>query len=872
MLILSGHSSLSGWKIFAIIYLALLACSHAVRFFSPPETAARPDQNVLTLNALAHDRTLPQHVKLAYDDLQPDNVISPPVVLLLHGSPVTSITFKKFAPELAQSCRVLVPDLPGFGQSTLRIPDYSIRSHAAYVLQMLDSLRLSRVHIVAYSMSGGVALHLAERAPERIQSITMVSALGVQELELLGDYHLNHAVHGLQLAFLWFVQEGVPHFGYLDDAFLNVPYARNFFDSDQRPLRAILTHYQNPMLIVHGRHDPLVPLAAAQEHYRLVPQSELLLFEGGHELIFSKPHMIAKQIEAFIQQAEQGRRLTRSQAPPERLALAQQPFDPSQIPQAQGIALVTLVFLLALATLVSEDLTCISAGLLVARGTMGYFSATLGCFLGIVFGDFLLFFAGKYLGGPALRRAPMKWFFNEDAITRGRRWFEREGAKVIVLSRFMPGSRLPTYVAAGLLRMSFWKFCGYFVLAAALWTPALVAVSTLLGGQVMEYLSLYEQYSWRILIGLAVVLWFMAKLVVPLFSFRGRRLLVSKWRRLTQWEFWPLWAFYPPVIFYVLYLGLKHRSLTVFTAANPAIFTGGFLGESKSDILNRLVGADGYIARHRLICVSDNEEQRVQAVKNFMQEFSLSFPIVLKPDVGQRGAGVSIVRSEQEMRDYFRQSEGHTIAQEYASGYEYGVFYYRHPDQARGSIFAITDKRFPVVKGDGRSTLEELILKDSRAVCMARFLLNKHHARLFEVPAAGEVIPLVELGTHCRGAIFYDGEKIRTPELEASIDAVSRHFEGFYFGRYDIRTPSPEDFKQGKNFKVIELNGVTSEATSIYDPGNSLFKAYRVLMKQWRIAFEIGALNRARGIRPVPLRELIRVVRNSFGPAKAQEK
>ena len=155
---------------------------------------------------------------------------------------------------------------------------------------------------------------------------------------------------------------------------------------------------------------------------------------------------------------------------------------------------------------------------------------------------------------------------------------------------------------------------------------------------------------------------------------------------------------------------------------------------------------------------------------------------------------------------------------------------------------------------------------------MARFLLNQHHARLFEVPAVGEVIPLVELGTHCRGAIFYDGEKIKTPELEASIDAVSRHFEGFYFGRYDIRTPSPEDFKQGKNFKVIELNGVTSEATSIYDPGNSLFKAYRVLMKQWRIAFEIGALNRARGIRPVPLRELIRVVRNSFGPAKAQEK
>ncbi len=872
MLILSRYLPLSGWKIFAAIYFVLLASSHVVRFFSPPETPARLHQKVIAVKAVAHDRVLPQRVQLAYHDLLPDSIVNPPVVLLLHGSPVASITFKNLSPVLAQSCRVLVPDLPGFGHSTLRLPDYSMRSHAAYVLQMLDSLGLSRVHVVAYSMSGGVALHLVELAPERIQSMTMVSALGVQELELLGDYQLNHAMHGLQLGFLWLVQEGVPHFGYLDDAFLNVPYARNFFDSDQRPLRTLLAQYQGPMLIVHGKNDPLVPPAAALEHHRLVPQSELRLFAGGHELIFSKPQVIAKEIGTFIQQAEQGRRLTRSQASPERVALAQQPFDASKLPPAQGIALVTLVFLLVLATLVSEDLTCISAGLLAARGTMGYFSATSGCFLGIVFGDFLLFLVGKYLGVTALRRAPMKWFIKEDDIVRGRQWFEREGGKVIVLSRFMPGSRLPTYVAAGLLQVSFWKFCGYFVLAAAVWTPALVWLSAMLGGKVMEYLSLYWQYSWRILIVIAVVLWLLKKFVAPLFSFRGRRLLLAKWRRLTRWEFWPLWAFYPPVICYVLYLALKHRSLTVFTAANPAIFTGGFLGESKSGILNGLSSADGYIARHRLIRVSDTDEQRVQAVKEFMLELGLSFPIVLKPDIGQRGAGVGVIRSEQEMRDYFSKCEGDTIVQEYVPGYEYGVFYYRYPDQPRGSIFAITDKRFPVVKGDGRSTLEELILKDSRTVCMARFLLNQHQARLFEVPADGEIISLVELGSHCRGAIFYDGAKIKTPELEAAIDMVSRRFEGFYFGRYDIRTPALEDFKQGKNFKVIELNGVTSEATSIYDPDNSLFKAYRILMEQWRIAFEIGAQNRERGIPPATLRELMNTVRNSLGKTKIQQK
>src|SRR6266581_4633806 len=69
---------------------------------------------------------------------------------------------------------------------------------------------------------------------------------------------------------------------------------------------------------------------------------------------------------------------------------------------------------------------------------------------------------------------------------------------------------------------------------------------------------------------------------------RGRRHLVSTWRRCTRWEFWPPWLFYPPVLAYVFGLMVKHRSATIFTAANPAILAGGFIGESKYDILQGL--------------------------------------------------------------------------------------------------------------------------------------------------------------------------------------------------------------------------------------------------------------------------------------------
>jgi hypothetical protein len=234
---------------------------------------------------------------------------------------------------------------------------------------------------------------------------------------------------------------------------------------------------------------------------------------------------------------------------------------------------------------------------------------------------------------------------------------------------------------------------------------------------------------------------------------------------------------------------------------------------------------------------------------------------VLKPDAGERGFGVAVVRSVGEMEEYLRtKAASDIIIQEHIAGLEFGVFYFRYPQSEHGAVFSITRKLFPSVIGDGESTLDHLILKDDRAVCMARTYIDAQGDRLWYVPAKGESVQLIEIGTHCLGSIFLDGSEIRTEEMERAIDQLARGFEGFYFGRFDIRTPSVTDFRQGKNFKVIELNGVTSEATSIYDPKNSLLTAYRVLFSQWRIAFEIGAQNRARGFKVASLLRLGRLV------------
>jgi membrane protein DedA with SNARE-associated domain len=519
-----------------------------------------------------------------------------------------------------------------------------------------------------------------------------------------------------------------------------------------------------------------------------------------------------------------------------------------------------LVLPIAAATLVSEDLASIGAGVLAAHGRLSLGLAVFACFLGIFIGDLLLFLAGRQLGRPALHRAPLKWFVRAEEVERASAWFSRRGPLVIFISRFVPGMRLPTYFAAGLLDTSFGWFALYFSLAAAIWTPLLVGLSKTLGAEaVKSALSAKQSILLRTLIaGVAVYLF--ARFIPKLLTWRGRRMLISSWRRMTRWEFWPPWIFYPPVLCYIAYLMLKHRSLTLFTAANPAIIGGGFIGESKIAILQGLSQAKEFLARAALIESSLDLESKTMRAKRFMTENALSFPVVLKPDQGQRGSGVAIVRSEPALIAYLARASSDAIIQEYAPGHEFGVFYSRLPEDLRGRIFSITEKRMPSLVGDGESTIEELILRDERAVCMARFHLDQQRERLWDTPAEGEQVQLVELGTHCRGAIFIDGEWVKTAALEEAFDRISNGFQGFYFGRYDVRTDSLEDFKLGRNFKIVELNGVTSEAAHIYDPKNSLFTAYKTLFEQWRIAFEIGARNRRRDVQSTPIRILLRLM------------
>jgi hypothetical protein len=413
-----------------------------------------------------------------------------------------------------------------------------------------------------------------------------------------------------------------------------------------------------------------------------------------------------------------------------------------------------------------------------------------------------------------------------------------------------------TYFASGLLKTHFWKFLLYFTVAVTLWTPLLVGLSSWLGTRILPAFELFQRWALLGVVALAATVWLGFWLLRRLSSWTGRRRLLGALRRKLEWEFWPPWVLYLPLMPWIAWLAVRHRGLTVFTAANPGIDAGGFVGESKAAILDALPAPA--VAAYRKIDATLPPEERIAVAESFLDEHSLELPVVIKPDIGERGRGVTIVRNESRLRQLVAGLDRDCLLQAHVDGPELGIFYVRLPGDEHGRIFSITDKRLSRVIGDGVSSIEQLILRDERAMRMAPTHLDRLADELDRIPAEGADVPLVEVGTHRLGALFLDGERWRTPALEAAVDEISHAFPGFFFGRYDLRAPSHQAFQRAEGLKVIELNGVTSEATHIYDPANSLADAYRVLFRQWALAFEIGALNRARGAQPAPLLELMK--------------
>ena len=312
--------------------------------------------------------------------------------------------------------------------------------------------------------------------------------------------------------------------------------------------------------------------------------------------------------------------------------------------------------------------------------------------------------------------------------------------------------------------------------------------------------------------------------------------------KLTSWEYWPFGIIQAPIFLYWIWYALKERSLLYFSASNPGILTGGMMGESKFDVLSLV--PDEVRPKTILIKLPATRAQVLDAIaKN-----SFIYPIIFKPDLGERGWMVRRINNELEIDQYLTEVKIDFIIQELVDlPLEFGVYYVRFPSEANGFVNSITAKEFLYAEGDGKKTLQQLILEQDRAMLQWETLKKTYQDRLEEVIEAGRRIELVSIGNHCLGTKFLNGNHLITPKLSASFDRISKQVKGFYFGRYDLRCATLVDLENGR-VKIVELNGCGAEPAHIYQPGSSVLEAISVLITHWKNMYRVSIENNKLGV------------------------
>lgn len=539
---------------------------------------------------------------------------------------------------------------------------------------------------------------------------------------------------------------------------------------------------------------------------------------------------------------------------------------------------VALFFL----TFVQEDAAIVAASFANVEYGLPVGLAFTSVFLGIISGD--LFIYG--LGRVAQRSNWLRSKVIGPKVDKVKEWLESNFVWAVAVCRVSPTLLFPTYIAVGWFRMPIKRFILVTVITSTIYTPIVFTLVTLLGGAVLYKLGFW---AWGIVL---LVVFFVpfrkaifslstsgngkdsAVLTVPVLDelpktekalrkqHRGMPSLNGVKRLISNAERIPNGLFYIPVGLRWLALSVRYRNLTLPTIANPLIETGGYWGESKSDVLND-IGADQkkWMADFFPFVRTDSSvDADVQEIMERMAAKGLEFPVVVKPDIGWQGFGVRQVGDAVALAEYLKeypQSERLVVQQLIPYDGEAGIFYARMPFEPHGKVFSVTLRYFPYVIGDGISTLEQLIRNNPRTGFKSEYYLGKNpdhlgltSERLAQVPQESEMVRLAFIGSIRIGGLYRDARGLITPELTKRFDEIAQSIPEFYYGRFDVRFKSTESLKAAEDFSIIEINGAGSEPIHAWDPETSFFNLYRELFKTQSLLFRIAAQNRKRGFKP----------------------
>ncbi len=287
-----------------------------------------------------------------------------------------------------------------------------------------------------------------------------------------------------------------------------------------------------------------------------------------------------------------------------------------------------------------------------------------------------------------------------------------------------------------------------------------------------------------------------------------------------------------------------------FTPSNPKLTFGGMEGEPKKEMY-ALLPRDFYPATFNVI-----PQESLQKIQEQLNEHNIIYPFIVKPEVGGQGVLFRKIDSEQELIAYHNRIPVEYIIQNMIPyPMEVSVFYIRHPKEPKGMVTGFLHKIPMQVAGNGRDTLEKLILQHPKAQKRVEELKSKHKDKWYQILSDGEKYMLSYAANHNRGAHFVDLKEHIDDQLVSIFDKISLSINDFFYGRYDIMCSNIEDLKNAKNFSILEFNGCGAEPNHFYDTGYTLLGAYKEILKHWKALYQISKYNAQNGHQPWPFQK-----------------
>ncbi len=239
-----------------------------------------------------------QGCTLFYRWQHPENAKGP-TVLLLHGWGCDSSIFSFIESGMPADASVLTIDFPGHGKSGEPSQPWGVKEYAQQLLQLMDTLKIQRVRMIAHSFGGRIAIYLASHYPERVEKMVITGGAGIRK-PISESQKKRQARYKRWNSFFNALKRFKPftriverwqtalrrRYGSADYNRLNENMRKTFVKVISEDLLPFLNDIQAPTLLIWGSEDTETPLWMGQEMEKRIPDAGLVVFEGRSHFAF----------------------------------------------------------------------------------------------------------------------------------------------------------------------------------------------------------------------------------------------------------------------------------------------------------------------------------------------------------------------------------------------------------------------------------------------------------------------------------------------------------------------------------------------------------------------------------------------------------